>query len=73
MMVPPMDPPVPSSRDEFLNECWRQCVAAEKQRRLIDPSWMLVLIQELQHARRVALMAQFQLVSLRSVYKCPIA
>ena len=72
MMALPMDPPVPNSRDEFINECWRQCVAAEKAKRLIDPTWLLVLIQELQHARRVALLSQYQLVTLRSQCKCQI-
>ena len=73
MTVPPADPPVPNSRDEFLNECWRLCVAAEKAKRLIDPTWLLVLIQELQHARRVASLSQHQLVTLRSQCRCPIA
>ena len=71
------DQPIPHSRDEFLNECWRQAVAAEKQNQMIDPSWVLVLSQELQHATRVALLAQDQLVELqkwlRENCRCKIA
>ena len=55
-------------QDESLQAMWTQAIEAERQRKLVDPTWVLLLITELGIATNIALESQKQLVALRDSY-----